>query len=193
MVMSRVYRLPGQECGRMWWWSVQIVAGSALRRFCAVLAACCLGTVAVAGPEPDTGIKVTPLAYEAVAEGDIASVRESLVSALEGRNYSIVNVLNVQEALNNRNIVVEPIQLVEFINLTRAYEVTRSDERFELFAPLRAALFEAHGRVKLLILRPAFIGETLGKAQLSEAARKVLEAFDEELREVAESVQSGGF
>jgi hypothetical protein len=47
--------------------------------------------------------------------------------------------------------------------------------------------------VKLLILRPAFIGDTLGEARLSEAARKVLETFDRERREVAESVQSGGF
>lgn len=152
-----------------------------------------LGAASVDAGTVVDDVEVSDLAYQVVVDDDIAAVRDSLVSALEGRNYSIVNTLNVQEALNNRDIPADPILLVEFINLTKAYQVTKSDHRFELFAPLRAALFEERHRVKVLILRPQFIGEVLGKEGLSESARTVLEDFDRDMHEVAESVLSGGF
>ena len=152
-----------------------------------------LGAASVDADTGAGGVEVSDLAYKVVVDEDIATVRASLVSALEGRNYSIVNTLNVQEALKNRDIPADPILLVEFINLTQAYQVTKADHRFELFAPLRAALFEEQHRVKVLILRPEFIGEVLGRADLPEAARSVLEDFDRDMLEVAESVLSGGF
>lgn len=152
-----------------------------------------LGAALADADTVDGDVDVSDLAYKVVVDDDLATVRDSLVSALEGRNYSIVNTLNVQEALNNRDIQAAPILLVEFINLTKAYQITKSDHRFELFAPLRAALFEERHRVKVLILRPRFIGEVLGRDKLSETARAVLEDFDRDMHEVAESVLSGGF
>jgi len=152
-----------------------------------------LGAASVDADTVGDGVEVSDLAYKVVVDEDIETVRDNLVSALEGRNYSIVNTLNVQEALINRDIPADPILLVEFINLTKAYQITKSDHRFELFAPLRAALFEEQHMVKVLILRPQFIGEVLGKEQLSEAARSVLEDFDRDMHEVAESVLTGGF
>ncbi|BAZ92935.1 uncharacterized protein FOKN1_0531 [Thiohalobacter thiocyanaticus] len=126
-------------------------------------------------------------------DDDITSVKDSFVSALEGRNYTIVNILDVQRALENRGIEAEPIVLVEFINLSKAYLVTTSDKRFELFAPLRAAIFGEQDGVRLLILRPKFIGDTLGQEHLSDPARAVLKEFDRDLRDVAETVRNGGF
>ena len=164
-----------------------------MRSFCAGLIALLASVSAATEALSDDGVQVTPLAYEVMVEDDIGSVKDVLVSALEGRNYSIVNILDVQQGLLNRNIDANPIVLVEFINLTRAYRVTSSDRRFELFAPLRAALFEEEGKVRLLILRPRFIGEALGREHLSDAAIEVLDGFDRDLRQVAELVQSGGF
>lgn len=152
-----------------------------------------LGAAAVDVAHAEKRVQVSRLAYKVLVDDDIATVRANLISVLEGRNYSIVNVLNVQEALKNRDIQADPILLIEFINLTKAYQVTSSDDRFELFAPLRAALFEERHEVKVLILRPKFIGDVLGREQLSGEAQAVLDEFDHDMREVAESVQSGGF
>lgn len=138
-------------------------------------------------------VEATDLTFSTSVAGTIASARDALTSALEGENYMIVNTLNVQEALRNRDIAAEPIQLVEFINLTKAYAVTRSNARFELFAPLRAALFERDGNVEILILRPRFIESTLGATGLSPEARRALEAFDDSLKHVLETVATGGF
>lgn len=138
-------------------------------------------------------VEVTDLTFSTTVGGTMASVRDALTSALEGENYMIVNTLNVQEALRNRDIAAEPIQLVEFINLTKAYAVTRSDSRFELFAPLRAALFQREGNVVILILRPRFIEATLGSTRLSPEARQTLEGFDDSLKQVLETVATGGF
>lgn len=138
-------------------------------------------------------VEVTDLTFKTTVPGDIASVRDTLTSALEGENYMIVNTLNVQEALKNRDITSEPIQLVEFINLTSAYAITRSNSRFELFAPLRAALFQKEGTVVILILRPRFIEATLGQTGLSPDARKTLDGFDDSLKHVLETVSAGGF
>jgi uncharacterized protein (DUF302 family) len=141
----------------------------------------------------DAKVDATPLTFKVAIPGNIAAVRDALTSALEGQNYMIVNTLNVQEALENRDIAAEPIQLVEFINLTKAYAVTQSNARFELFAPLRAALFQDKDKVIILILRPRFIEATLGASGLSAQARATLEDFDDSLRQVLETVASGGF
>lgn len=138
-------------------------------------------------------VEVTDLTFSTSVPGTIVSARDALTSALEGENYMIVNTLNVQEALKNRDIATEPIQLVEFINLTKAYSITRSNSRFELFAPLRAALFQHDGNVAILILRPRFIEATLAATGLSPEARQALEAFDDSLKHVLETVATGGF
>ncbi|WP_157745251.1 DUF302 domain-containing protein [Thiohalobacter thiocyanaticus] len=179
--------------GRILRRAMRDIHDSAARLLWATLLGATTVTTAVAQETPGTGIQVTQLAYSATMDDDITSVKDSFVSALEGRNYTIVNILDVQRALENRGIEAEPIVLVEFINLSKAYLVTTSDKRFELFAPLRAAIFGEQDGVRLLILRPKFIGDTLGQEHLSDPARAVLKEFDRDLRDVAETVRNGGF
>lgn len=138
-------------------------------------------------------VEATPLMFKTVVPGSIESARDVLVSALQGRNYMIVNVLDVQEALKNQYISASPTLLIEFINLAKAYGVTESNRRFELFAPLRAALFQQQDSVVILMLRPRFIRSTLQASGLSAKAETVLNEFDDSLRDTMETVASGGF
>lgn len=174
-------------------WPVYIITKPVLMVFCTGIIAFFMGAIVAEADYSEQNIQATELMYKVVLNDEILSVKDSLISALEGRNYSIVNILDVQQGLNNRNIQAGPILLVEFINLTKAYQITSSDERFELFAPLRAVLFEEKGEVRLLVLRPMFVAGTLGADHLSESAKKVLEEFDNDMLGVVESVQSGGF
>ncbi|MDN5938178.1 MAG: DUF302 domain-containing protein [Salinisphaera sp.] len=142
----------------------------------------------------DTGkVTATPLAFKTVVPGGIESARMGLVSALQGQNYMIINVLDVQKGLENQYISAEPTLLIEFINLAKAYKVTESNKRFELFAPLRAALFQRQDKVIIFMLRPRFIKTTLLATGLSADAQSVLDGFDSSLREVMKTVASGGF
>ncbi len=141
----------------------------------------------------DEKVEVTALEFSVTVPGTIASIRDALTSALEGQNYMIVNTLDVQQALKNRDIAADPTQLVEFINLTKAYTITQSNQRFELFAPLRAALFQQGDKVVVRMLRPRFIESTLARSGLSAPAKTVLGEFDDSLLKVLETVASGGF
>lgn len=147
----------------------------------------------VAVAADDDPVKTTPFAFSATVNDDIEVVQESLVSALQGRNYMIVNVLDVQQGLKNKNIQADPILLVEFINLTKAYVVTQSNEGFELFAPLRAALFQRGDDVLVLMLRPEFVRSTLQSSGLSSKASAMLDELENDAREIMKIVASGGF
>ena len=139
------------------------------------------------------GVQATPLMYRVAVPGEIESVKDSLVSTLEGKNYTIINTLNVQQGLKTRGIQTGPILLVEFINLTEAFKITKSNEGFEMFAPLRAALFQKGNTVTILILRPRFIESSLGGRKLSREARTVLERFDLDMYQVLKNIAAGGF
>lgn len=141
----------------------------------------------------DDNVKVTPLLYQTRVAGDIESVKENITTVLEGRNFAIVNVLNVQQGLKNRGIVTEPILLIEFINLGKAYQVTRSNRAFEVFAPLKIALFEERGQVTVLFMRPSYIKMALSADGLSAEASHVLDEFDRDISEIARLVAHGGF
>lgn len=138
-------------------------------------------------------VQTTPMMFKAVISGDIQLVKDSLVSVLEGKNYTVINTLNVQQGLKNRGITASPILLVEFINLTKAYQITESNRGFEMFAPLRFALFQDHSSVTVLILRPRFIKSALESGGLSTTASGVLEEFDSDVYQILNTVAAGGF
>lgn len=138
-------------------------------------------------------VKTTGYAFSVVVPGSMEFAQQALISALEGKNYMIVNTLNVQQGLRNKGITVQPLLLVEFINLSKAYTVTQSNEGFELFAPLRAALFQRDNEVHVLMLRPRFIESTLEPSGLSAAAKTTLHEFDDSMKEVMEILANGGF
>ena len=141
----------------------------------------------------DDEVKVTPLVYQTRVAGDVESVKENLTIALEGKNFAIVNVLNVQQGLKNRGVAADPILLVEFINLGKAYQVTRSNRQFEVFAPLKAVLFGEPGHVTVLFMRPSYIKTALSTDGLSTQAAQVLDEFDRDIGEIARLVAQGGF
>lgn len=136
----------------------------------------------------------TDLKYEVTVAEKIASVRDSLISQLEAKNYAIINVLNVQEGLQGRGIDAPPLQLIEFCNLTKAYTVTRHVPNFEMFAPCRLALIERDGKTTVMVQRPAHVLSLLASdAKLSKEGRASLKQFDQDVRTILESLASGGF
>ncbi|MFZ5620908.1 MAG: DUF302 domain-containing protein [Pseudomonadota bacterium] len=163
-------------------------------RLMAVLAACILLGGHPAGRSAhadEPAPAVDPLKYQVVLDEDIESAKMLLVSALEARNYVIINVLNVQEALDGRGIDTHPIQIVEFCNLVKAYRVTRTTPEFELFAPCRFALFEKDGRTLVMAMRPSFIGASLPADTQTDEARDALRKFDDDVREILEALARG--
>lgn len=136
----------------------------------------------------------TEVKYEVTVADSLPAVREMLVSALEARNYAIINVLDVQQGLASRGIDAHPLQLVEFCNLTRAYTITRHVPEFELFAPCRAALFEKDGKTTVMVHRPAHVLSLLAKnPALSGEGRINLERFDADLKALLAELAQGGF
>lgn len=163
--------------------------GSYLRKMALGLAAMLLAASAGAA-----GVEKTQVLYRASIGEKIEAARDMLVSALEGKNYTIINQLDVQEGLQGRGIKSGPIRIVEFINLAKAYRVTHSNKGFEMYAPLRLALFEEEGKTKVMVLRPRHIGTVLAaEGGLSAEAKNTLEEFDKDIHAVLESAVAGGF
>lgn len=168
---------------------VVVCVRKAVQRIALALAlGCFAGPLAAA---QDAALGMTPLKYEVVVSDKIEAVKQMLISALEAKNYVIINVLNVQEALDGRGIATAPLQLVEFCNLVKAYQVTRTTHEFELFAPCRFALFEEGGKTIVMTLRPSFIGASLPQETQTEEARNALRDFDRDVREILESLARG--
>lgn len=163
------------------------------RLFFLMLMSLLLATALAARPASaeETALVVTPLKYEAVVGDKIESVKQMLISALEAKNYVVINVLNVQEALQGRGIDTQPLQLIEFCNLVKAYQVTRTTHEFELFAPCRFALFEENGKTIVMTMRPSFIGSALPAETQTEEARSALREFDRDVREIIEALARG--
>ncbi|WP_296754217.1 DUF302 domain-containing protein [Thiobacillus sp.] len=142
----------------------------------------------------DPVVLVTPVKYEVTLDDALPAVRDMLVSALEARNYAIINILNVQEGLASRGIEAHPLQLIEFCNLTKAYSITRNVPDFEMFAPCRLALFENDGKTTVMVHRPAHVLSILAKnPKLSKEGKANLEQFDRDLKAMLGELASGGF
>lgn len=140
------------------------------------------------------GLVATPVKYELTVEDKLPSVRDQLISALEARNYAIINQLNVQEGLQARGISAPPLQLIEFCNLTKAYTITSRVPDFEMFAPCRIALVEEGGVTKVMVLRPEFVLSILAAdPRLSAEGRASLEQFDRDLKAMLSELANGGF
>jgi uncharacterized protein (DUF302 family) len=163
---------------------------SNLRRLLMLLAVLACAGVVTDVAAGDSAVMTTT---QVELKDNIESVKQSLVSALEAKNYMIINVLNVQEALQGRGIETKPVQLIEFCNLVKAYAVTRTTHEFELFAPCRLALFEENGKTIVMVLRPSFIAMTLPKETLSKEGLAALRAFDQDMRDILTAVSQGDF
>lgn len=164
-----------------WRWALAAAGG---------LLACGPGAAWAGGAQ----VESTRLHYKATVTDKFAAARASLLSALENKNFTVVNELNVQQGLKNRGIESEPVLLVEFINLSKAYRIASSNRAFELFAPLRAALFEEKaGGTTILIMRPSFIKAHLESEGLSPDAVAALDEFEGELQAILKDVAAGGF
>lgn len=167
-------------------------------RWARALAACALLAVVACGAARPASAAGDPVHsdgrfYEVVVSGRIESVKKSLISALEGRNYAIINVLNVQQGLKNRGIKAPPIILIEFCNLVDAYRVTRRAEAFETFAPCRLALFEKNGKTTVMTLRPRYMARVLRDKGLDAAGAAALAAFDKDVHDILADIAAGGF
>ncbi|OJZ20303.1 MAG: hypothetical protein BGP21_07615 [Thiobacillus sp. 65-29] len=139
-------------------------------------------------------VVVTPVKYEVTVDDSIASVLDTLVSALEARNYAIINQLDVQEGLAARGIKAHPLKLIEFCNLTKAYTITRHVPDFEMFAPCRLALFERDGKTTVMVLRPAYVLSILARnPALSKEGKDALQTFDRDLKAMLTELASGAF
>ena len=139
-------------------------------------------------------VTVTKVKYEVNINDKLPAVRDLLISALESRNYAIINVLNVQDGLKARGIDAPPLQLIEFCNLTLAYTITSHVPDFEMFAPCRVALIEIDGKTSVRVLRPAFVKSILSaNPKLSAEGKASLEKFDRDLKEILEELAKGGF
>ncbi len=142
----------------------------------------------------DPAIVVTPVKYEVTLDDKLPVVREMLISALEARNYAVINQLNVQEGLASRGIEAHPLQLIEFCNLSKAYTITRHVPDFEMFAPCRFALFEKDGKTTVMVQRPAHVLSILAKdPKLSKEGQTSLEGFDRDLKAMLTELANGGF
>lgn len=136
----------------------------------------------------------TKVKYEVTVDDKLPAVRDLLISALESRNYAIINVLNVQDGLKARGIDAPPLQLIEFCNLTLAYTITSHVPDFEMFAPCRLALIEKDGKTSVRVLRPAFVLSILSaNPKLSAEGKSSLEKFDRDLKEIFDELAKGGF
>lgn len=142
----------------------------------------------------ESAVVVTPVKYEITLDDKLPAVREMLISALEARNYAVINQLNVQEGLAGRGIETHPLELVEFCNLTKAYTITRHVSDFEMFAPCRFALFEKNGKTTVMVQRPAHVLSILAKnPKLSKEGRRSLEGFDHDLKGMLTELARGNF
>lgn len=139
------------------------------------------------------GMVTTRIKYQVQLKGSLESVKQTLISSLEAKNYMVINVLNVQEALQTRGIATKPVQLIEFCNLVKAYEVTRATHEFELFAPCRFALFEEDGKTTVMVLRPSFMETLLPKETLSKQGKAALHEFDQDMRDILTALVRGDF
>lgn len=136
----------------------------------------------------------TPIKYEVTVDDRLPAVKAMLISALEARNYAVINQLNVQEGLASRGIDAHPLELIEFCNLTRAYTITRHVPDFEMFAPCRLALFEENGRTTVRVQRPAHVLSILtANPNLSKDGKASLEQFDHDLHAILTELADGGF
>ncbi len=139
-------------------------------------------------------VVVTKVKYEVSVDEKLPAVRDLLISALESRNYAIINVLNVQEGLKARGIDAPPLQLIEFCNLTLAYTVTSHVPDFEMFAPCRMALIEKDGKTSVRVLRPAFVLSLLSAdPKLSAEGKASLKKFDQDVKDILNELGKGGF
>lgn len=155
-----------------------------------------LASMGIAGDvaaSDNSGLRITRLKYEVQVKDNIESVKQALVSALEAKNYMIISVLNVQEALQGRGISAKPVQLIEFCNLVKAYAVTHTTPEFELFAPCRLALFEKDGNTIVMVMRPSFIATVLPQETLSKEGKAALHEFDQDMRDILTSLARGDF
>lgn len=136
----------------------------------------------------------TPIKYEITLDDALPAVREMLMSALEARNYAVINQLNVQEGLASRGIEAHPLQIIEFCNLTKAYTVTRHVPDFEMFAPCRLALFEKDGKTTIMVQRPSHVLSLLAaNPKLSAEGKAALETFDRDIEAMLTELGNGGF
>ncbi|MHB1174005.1 MAG: DUF302 domain-containing protein [Sulfuriferula sp.] len=158
-----------------------------------LLVLCSALIVPAAVADDDSQIVTTRIKYQVQVKDSLESVKQTLISSLEARNYMIINVLNVQEALQTRGITTGKVQLIEFCNLVKAYDVTRTTHEFELFAPCRFALFEDNGTTTVMVLRPSFIETALPKETLSKKGKAVLRAFDRDMRDILTALARGDF
>lgn len=141
-----------------------------------------------------SALVVTAVKYEVTLDAKFLAVREMLVSALEARNYAVINQLNVQEGLASRGIEAHPLWLIEFCNLTKAYSITHDVPDFEMFAPCRLALFEKEGKTTVMVQRPAHVLSILAKnPKLSREGRASLEQLDRDLKAMLTELASGEF
>lgn len=163
----------------------------AIRAMLLVLCSALIVPAAVA--DDDSQIVTTRIKYQVQVKDSLESVKQTLISSLEARNYMIINVLNVQEALHTRGITTGKVQLIEFCNLVKAYDVTRTTHEFELFAPCRFALFEDNGTTTVMVLRPSFIETALPKETLSKEGKAALRAFDRDMRDILTALARGDF
>lgn len=139
-------------------------------------------------------VVVTPVKYEVTLDDALPAVQDMLISALEARNYAVINQLDVQEGLASRGIEAHPLKLIEFCNLTKAYSITRHVPDFEMFAPCRLALFEKDGKTTVMVLRPAHVLSILAKnPALSKEGKASLETFDRDLKAMLTELASGAF
>lgn len=141
-----------------------------------------------------SALVATPIKYEITLDDALPAVRDMLVSALEARNYAVINQLNVQEGLARRGIDAHPLQIIEFCNLTRAYTVTRHVPDFEMFAPCRLALFEKGGKTTVMVQRPSHVLSLLAASpKLSAEGKTTLETFDRDIEAMLTELGNGGF
>ncbi|OYW36817.1 MAG: hypothetical protein B7Z35_11480 [Hydrogenophilales bacterium 12-61-10] len=158
----------------------------------ALIAICSLQSAPLWAKE--SAVVVTSVKYEITLDDKLPAVREMLISALEARNYAVINQLNVQEGLASRGIEAHPLELVEFCNLTKAYTITRHVPDFEMFAPCRFALFETDGKTTVMVQRPAHVLSILAKnPKLSKEGKSSLEEFDHDLKAMLTELASGDF
>lgn len=157
------------------------------------LLALCLPVISAYAATDKIQIDTTLLRYKVTVNDTIDRVKDQVTSSLEARNYAIINLLNVQEGLNARGIKAEPLVLIEFCNLVKAYSITRNVNEFELFAPCRIALFGHGGKTTIMVLRPSQVAALLPSKNLSPEGRAALATFDKDLHEIFLELASGGF
>lgn len=173
--------------------TASIPSSPVVRTVAVAMLAACLSMLAFSAPVNAAELESNEVQYATTLPEDIDTVETLLTSALQGQNYMVIGVLNVQSALKNQGIDAHPLRLVEFINLPQAYKVTRSNEGFEMFAPFRAVLSEHGKTTRVFVLRPRFIASTLKSSGLSAEANATLEQLDASIHDVMASVANGGF